>query len=56
MTTTINTMPELDWAKCGTASQARAHYRRGEKPCHACQEAARAYRREIRRKHRDRNR
>lgn len=26
---------------CGTASGARSHYRRGEKPCEACMEASR---------------
>ena len=30
---------ELDWAKCGTPSQYRAHYRRGEQPCRACRDA-----------------
>lgn len=32
-------LPELDWAICargGTEAQARAHRRRGEKPCPAC--------------------
>jgi hypothetical protein len=33
----------LDFAKCGTAAQARAHERRGEKPCAACLTAKRRY-------------
>lgn len=38
-------LPPLDWAICargGSAAQARAHYRRGEKPCPACLRAAAA--------------
>jgi len=34
------TMRDLDPAKCGTPSQARAHYRHGEKPCAACLQAS----------------
>lgn len=32
-------LPQLDWAICargGSEAQARAHRRRGEKPCPAC--------------------
>lgn len=32
---------ELDWAKCGTESNYRAHLRRGETPCEACRLASR---------------
>ncbi len=36
-------LPELDPARCGTNAQARAHYRRGQKPCNACAQAAARY-------------
>jgi hypothetical protein len=38
-------LPPLDWAICergGSSAQARAHYRRGEKPCANCRRAAAA--------------
>ena len=46
------TRRELDPAKCGTAAQARAHRRNGEKPCQACRLAANRYAQENRRKQR----
>jgi hypothetical protein len=30
----------LDWAKCGTPANCRAHQRRGEAPCGPCRKAA----------------
>lgn len=30
---------ELDFAKCGTASNYKAHLRRGQKPCRSCRQA-----------------
>ena len=31
----------IDWARCGTASQYRAHLRKGETPCEPCRKAER---------------
>ena len=43
----------LDWAACGTEKQAKAHRRRGEKPCGPCLEAESRADRERRQKRRE---
>lgn len=42
----------LDWAKCGTAANYRAHLRRGQTPCAACKAAQNRYTSDYKRRRR----